>query len=79
MYEGIDDDKPYGKERIIFLEYNDENKKLRIKELLEKINGAPEKKIILKDEEGGNKLEIISLKNIFDVLVEMNEKNENLN
>ena len=79
MYEGIDNDKPYGKERIIFLEYNDENKKLRIKELLEKINGAPEKKIILKDEEGGNKLEIISLKNIFDVLVEMNEKNENLN
>ena len=79
MYEGIDNDKPYGKERIIFLEYNDENKKLRIKELLEKINGAPEKKIILKDEEGGNKLEIISLKNIFDVLVEINEKNENLN
>jgi len=79
MYEGIDDDKPYGKERIIFLEYNDENKKLRIKELLEKINGAPEKKILLKDKENGNKLEIISLKNIFDVLVEMNEKNENLN
>jgi len=79
MYEGIDDDKPYGKERIIFLEYNDENKKLRIKQLLEKINGAPEKKIVLKDKEDGNKLEIISLKNIFDVLVEMNEKNDNLN
>ena len=80
MYEGIDDDKPYGKERIIFFEYNDENKKLRIKQLLEKINGAPEKKIVMIDkEEGGNKLEIISLKNIFDVLVEMNEKNENLN
>ena len=79
MYEGIDDDKPYGKERIIFLEYNDENKKLRIKQLLEKINGAPEKKIVMIDKEGGNKLEIISLKNIFDVLVEMNEKNENLN
>ena len=79
MYEGIDDDKPYGKERIIFFEYNDENKKLRIKQLLEKINGAPEKKIMMIDKEGGNKLEIISLKNIFDVLVEMNEKNENLN
>ena len=79
MYEGIDDDKPYGKERIIFFEYNDENKKLRIKQLLEKINGAPEKKIVMIDKEGGNKLEIISLKNIFDVLVEMNEKNENLN
>ena len=79
MYEGIDDDKPYGKERIIFFEYNNENKKLRIKQLLEKINGAPEKKIVMIDKEGGNKLEIISLKNIFDVLVEMNEKNENLN
>lgn len=79
MYEGIDDEKPYGKERIIFFEYNDENKKLRIKQLLEKINGAPEKKIVMIDKEGGNKLEIISLKNIFDVLVEMNEKNENLN
>ena len=64
MYEGIDDDKPYGKERIIFFEYNDENKKLRIKQLLEKINGAPEKKIVMIDKEGGNKLEIISLKNI---------------
>ena len=37
------------------------------------------KKIVMIDKEGGNKLEIISLKNIFDVLVEMNEKNENLN
>ena len=79
MYEGIDDNKPYGKERIIFFEYNDENKKLKIKQLLEKINGAPEKKIVMIDKEDGNKLEIISLKNIFDVLVEMNEKNENLN
>ena len=73
MYEGIEDSGPYGMERIIFLEYNDEAKKFRIKELLEKINGAPEKKIVLKDIEDGNKLYIISLKNIFDVVVEMNE------
>jgi len=73
MYEGIDDNKPYGKERIIYLEYNDSTKKMRIKELLEKINGAPEKKIVLKSKEDGNKLEIISLKNIFDVVVEMNK------
>ena len=31
------------------------------------------KKIVLKDIEDGNKLYIISLKNIFDVVVEMNE------
>ena len=73
MYEGIDDAKPFGKERIIFLEYNNDSKKLRIKELLEKINGAPEKKIIIKDKDDGDKLYIISLKDIFDVVVEMNE------
>ena len=74
MYEGIADEKPYGKERIVYLEYNDEAKKLKIKYLLETINGAPEKKIVLKDIEDGNKLYIISLKSIFDTVVEMNEK-----
>ena len=73
MYEGIENDKPYGKERIIYLEYDDESKKLSVKGLLEKINGAPEKKIILKVKEDGNQLYIISLKSIFDALVEMNE------
>ena len=74
MYEGIDDDKPLGKERIIYLEYNDTTKKYRIKELLEKINGAPEKKIVLKNkkENDENIFYIISLKSIFDVIVEMN-------
>ena len=73
MYEGIDDKKPYGKERIIYLELNEESKKLKIKELLEKINAAPEKKIVLRDKEGGNKLYIISLNSIFDALVENNK------
>ena len=74
MYEGIDDDKPLGKERIIYLEYNDTTKKYKIKELLEKINGAPEKKIVLKNkkENDENIFYIISLKSIFDVIVEMN-------
>ena len=72
MYEGIEEGKPYGKERIIFLEYNDETKKIKIKNLLERINGAPEKKIVLVNKNDGNKLEFISLKNIFDVIVEMN-------
>ena len=75
MYEGIDSEKPLGKERIIYLEYNDITKKYKIKELLEKINGAPEKKIVLINKEDGNKLEFISLKNIFDVVVEMNNNN----
>ena len=50
MYEGIDDNKPYGKERIIYLEYNEESKKYKIKELLEKINAAPEKKIVFRED-----------------------------
>ena len=45
IYEGIEVSGLYGMERIIFLEYNNEAKKLRIKELLEKIKGAPEKKM----------------------------------
>ena len=74
MYEGIDGDKPLGKERIIYLEYNETTKKYKIKELLEKINGAPEKKIVLKNvkENGENLFYIISLKSIFDVIVELN-------
>jgi hypothetical protein len=56
MYEGIDSEKPLGKERIIYLEYNDITKKYKIKELLEKINGAPEKKIVLKYKEDENSL-----------------------
>ena len=73
MYEGIDSEKPLGKERIIYLEYNDITKKYKIKELLEKINGAPEKKIVLKYKEDENNLFfIISLKSIFDVIVKMN-------
>ena len=73
MYEGIDSEKPLGKERIIYLEYNDITKKYKIKELLEKINGAPEKKIVLKYKEDDNNLFfIISLKSIFDVIVKMN-------
>ena len=74
MYEGIESEIPYGKERIIYFEYNQESKKYRIKQLLECINGAPEKKIVLKDIEDGNKLYVISLKSIFDVVVEMNDK-----
>lgn len=73
MYEGIDSEKPLGKERIIYLEYNDITKKYKIKELLEKINGAPEKKIVLKYKEDENNLFfIISLKSIFDVIIKMN-------
>ena len=74
MYEGIESEIPYGKERIIYFEYNQETKKYRIKQLLEYINGAPEKKIVLIDKEDGNKLYVISLKSIFDVVVEMNNK-----
>ena len=69
MYEGIDDEKPYGKQRLILLELNDETKQIKIKEIFEKINISPEKKIIVFDKNNGNKIYIISLKSIFETIV----------
>ena len=72
LYEGIGDEKPYGKERIIYLEINDENKRLNIKELMEKMNNSIEKKIVLYDKE---KLYIISLKTVFGAIVRVEDNN----
>ena len=69
MYEGIDDEKPYGKQRLILLELNDETKQIKIKEIFEKINISPEKKIIVFDKNNGNKVYLISLKSIFDTII----------
>ena len=69
MYEGIDDEKPYGKQRLILLELNDETKQIKIKEIFEKINISPEKKIIVFDKNNGNKVYLISLKSIFEKII----------
>ena len=76
LYEGIGDEKPYGKQRIIYLEINDENRRLNIKELMEKLNNSIEKKIVLYDKE---KLYLISLKSIFGAIVRIEDNNKREN
>ena len=72
LYEDIDDEKPYGKNRVVYLEINDTSKTLYVKELIEKLNVSIEKKIVLFDPNDINKLFLISLKTIFKAIVEFN-------
>ena len=72
LYKDIGAEKPYGKERIILMELNDENKHYKLKELLEKLNASPEKKIILYENNRSEdiKFSIISLKTLFNSVIE---------
>ena len=72
LYKDIGAEKPYGKERIILMELNDENKHYKLKELLEKLNASPEKKIILYENNRNEdiKFSIISLKTLFNSVIE---------
>jgi len=72
LYEDIDDEKPYGKNRIVFLELNDTTKTYYVKELIESLNCSIEKKIVIFDPNDNNKLFLISLKTIFKAIVEFN-------
>ena len=72
LYKDIDDEKPYGKNRVVYLEINDTTKTFYVKELIEKLNCSIEKKIVLIDPNDNNKLFLISLKSIFKAIVEFN-------
>ena len=72
LYEDIDDEKPYGKNRVVYLELNDNSKTFYVKELIEKLNCSIEKKIVIYDPNENNKLYLISLKTIFKAIVEFN-------
>ena len=72
LYEDVDDEKPYGKNRVMYLELNDTLKGYYVKELIEKLNVSIEKKIVLFDPNDINKLFLISLKTIFKAIVEYN-------
>lgn len=64
LYEGIDDEKPLGKDRVIMFE-NDE---FDFKEALEHMAISPERKILVKNSE--NELSgIISLSDIFKLII----------
>ena len=72
LYEDVDDEKSYGKNRVMYLELNDTLKGYYVKELIEKLNVSIEKKIVLFDPNDINKLFLISLKTIFKAIVEYN-------
>ena len=75
LYKDIDEEKPYGKNRIIYLELNDKNKAFYLKELIEKLDCSIEKKIIIYDPNDNSKLFLISLKTIFRAIVEFQLNN----
>ena len=60
LYEDIDNEKPYGKQRIFELD-----NKLDLKEVFENMSIAPERKLIIKN---GDKIGIIALYYIFKKL-----------
>ena len=72
LYKDIDDEKPFGKNRIAYLELNDTTKTFYVKELIENLNCSIEKKIVIYDPNDNNKLYLISLKTIFKAIVEFN-------
>ena len=75
LYKDIDKEKPYGKNRVIYLELNNKNKSLFVKELIEKLNCSIEKKIILFDPSNNN-LFLISLRTIFRAITEFQSNNK---
>ena len=76
LYKNIDEEKPYGKNRIIYMELNDANKGFYVKELFEKLDCSLEKKIVLYDPNDDYKLYLISLKTIFRAIVEFQLNNK---
>ena len=75
LYRDIDEEKPYGKNRIIYMELNDTNKGFYVKELFEKLDCSIEKKIVIYDPNYKNKLYLMSLKTIFKAIVEFQLNN----
>ena len=77
IYKDIDEEKPYGKNRVIYLELNDKNKTLYVKELIEKLNCSIEKKIIIYDPSNNSNLYLISLRTIFRAIAEFQSNKMN--
>ena len=76
LYKDIDEEKPYGKNRVIYLELNDKNKVLYVKELIEQLNCSIEKKIIIYDPNNNKNIYLISLRTIFKAIVEFKKNNK---
>ena len=76
LYKDVDEEKPYGKNRVIYMELNIKNRQFYIKELLEQLNCSIEKKIVLYEPNNNSNLYLISLKTIFKAIVEFQSKNK---
>ena len=76
LYKDVDEEKPYGKNRVIYMELNNKNKGFYIKELLEQLNCSIEKKIVFYEPNNNSNLYLISLKTIFQAIVEFQSKNK---
>ena len=76
LYKDVDEEKPYGKNRVIYMELTNKNKEFYIKELLEQLNCSIEKKIVLYEHNNNSNLYLISLKTIFQAIVEFQSKNK---
>ncbi len=68
LYEGIDEEKPLGKERIKYI--NIKKEKYTMKQIFELLNASPEKKIIVNT---GDDLSLITLSNIFRCVFNLKE------
>jgi hypothetical protein len=68
LYEGIDNEKPLGKERIKYI--NIKKEKYTMKQIFELLNASPEKKIIVNT---GDDLSLITLSNIFRCILNLKE------
>ena len=68
LYEGIDEEKPLGKERVKYI--NIKNEKYTMKQIFELLNASPEKKIIVNT---GDDLSLITLSNIFRCVFNLKE------
>ena len=68
LYEGIDNEKPLGKERIKYIDIKKE--KYTMKQIFELLNASPEKKIIINT---GDDYSLITLSNIFKSVINIQE------
>ena len=68
LYEGIDEEKPLGKERVKYI--NIKKEKYTMKQIFELLNASPEKKIIVNT---GDDLSLITLSNIFRCIFNLKE------
>ena len=62
LYEGIDDEKPYGKKRIVELRDDTD-----LKEVFEKMSSSPERKLIITND--SNNIGVVALYDIFKKLL----------